>query len=80
MDDEGSNQEEKSHRVGLVFAGVAAAVLLLFVAQNTDKTQIDFLWFSGSMPKFLMIFITAGLTLVVAIVAAWILNRRSRGG
>jgi len=78
MVEEVSVQEEKSHRVGMVFAGIATAALLLFVAQNTDKTQIDFLWFSGSMPKFLLIFITVGLTLVVAIIAAWILNRRSR--
>ncbi len=78
MAEEVTVEEEKTHRVGLVLAGIAAGALLLFVAQNTDKTQIDFLWFTWSMPKFLLIFITVGLTLVVSIIAAWILNRRSR--
>ena len=79
-DEEKSGGDEKSSRVGLVFGGVAAVVLLLFVVQNSESTQTEFLWFQWSMPKFLLIFITVGLTLVMAVIAAWILNRRSRKG
>jgi uncharacterized integral membrane protein len=79
-DEEKSGGDEKSSRVGLVFGGVAAVVLLLFVVQNAESTQTEFLWFQWSMPKFLLIFITVGLTLVMAVIAAWILNRRSRKG
>lgn len=78
MADEDVVEEESSHRIGLVLAAIAAGALLLFVFQNTDKTIIDFLWFSWTMPKFLLIFITVALTLIVSVISAWILNRRSR--
>jgi uncharacterized integral membrane protein len=78
MAEEVPAEEEKSHRVGLVFGGIAGVALLLFVVQNSETTEAEFLWFSWSMPKFLLIFITVALTLIIAVVTAWALNRRSR--
>lgn len=78
MADDTKVQTESESRVGLILAAIAAAALLLFVFQNTDDAPVDFLWFTWTMPLFLLIFITVALTLVVSVIAAWVLNRRSR--
>ncbi|MDH3752602.1 MAG: LapA family protein [Acidimicrobiia bacterium] len=76
-DTEGTVEDSKS-KIGLVFAGLAAAALLLFVFQNTEDAAINFLWFDGTMPIFLLIFITIALTVVLSVITAWLLNRRSK--
>jgi uncharacterized integral membrane protein len=80
MAEEHPRQEEKSHRLGVILGAIAGVALLLFAVQNSEKIQTEFLWFNLEMPIFLLIFITAALTLIVAVVGAWILNRRSRKG
>ena len=70
--------QEESHKVGLIVGGVAAVALLLFVFQNTEKTTVDWLFWNIKMPLFLLIIITVALTLVVTVIAAWVLNRRSK--
>lgn len=70
--------EERRSRVGLVVGVIALAALLLFIFQNTDDAKVNFLWLDGEMPLFLLIFITVALTLVVAVIAAWLFNRRDK--
>ncbi len=70
--------EDSRSRVGLVLAAVAAIALLLFIFQNTDDAAVEFLWFDFTFPLYLLIFITIGLTVIISILVAWILNRRSK--
>jgi uncharacterized integral membrane protein len=46
-------------------------VLLLFVLQNTDEADVDFLFFSGSYPLWVMAVVVGGL----AFAAGWLLGR-----
>lgn len=78
MAEEITVNDQSRSRIGLILAGIATLALVFFVLQNTDDTEIDWLWFSWQMPKFLLIFITVALTLIVSVITAWILNRRSR--
>ncbi len=70
--------DDSRSRVGLVVAAIAAVALLLFIFQNTDDTPVEFLWFDFTFPLYLLIFITIALTVIVSILVAWILNRRSK--
>lgn len=60
----------------LLLGAVAAAGLALFIFQNTDDTQVNFLWMDGEIPLFLLLLITVVLTLVLAMVVTWMLRRR----
>lgn len=62
----------------LLLGAIAAAGLVLFVFQNTDDTRVKFLWMDGDIPLFLLLLITVGLTLVLAVVTSWLLRRRQR--
>lgn len=70
--------EDSGSRVGLVLAAAAAVALLLFIFQNTDDAAVEFLWFDFTFPLYLLIFITIALTVIISILVAWILNRRSK--
>ncbi|MGZ0228596.1 MAG: hypothetical protein ACKVKO_01345 [Acidimicrobiales bacterium] len=69
---------ETKGRVGIILAGLAIAALAVFAIQNTEKVEVEFLWFGGRIPIFLVIFVTVVLTLIISVVAAWVGNRRSR--
>tara|TARA_Y100000741_G_scaffold184862_1_gene140481 strand:- start:131 stop:391 length:261 start_codon:yes stop_codon:yes gene_type:complete len=57
------------------FGGVVSlVVLLLFVFQNTEKTQVEFLWLDITMPLFLLLILTSGLASLIAL----LLQRLSR--
>lgn len=60
----------------LILGALAAAALVLFVSQNTEDAQIEFLTWEGSFPLYLLLLITVGLTLVLAMVGTWLLRRR----
>jgi uncharacterized integral membrane protein len=69
---------ETKARVGIILAGLAIAALAVFAIQNTEKVEVEFLWFDGRIPIVLLIFVTVVLTLIISVVAAWVGNRRSR--
>ena len=57
------------------FGGVISlVVLLLFVFQNTEKTQVEFLWLDIAMPLFLLLVLTSVLASLIAL----LLQRLSR--
>ena len=62
----------------LLLGAIAAAGLVLFIFQNTADTRVKFLWMDGDIPLFLLLLITVGLTLVLAVVGTWLLRRRQR--
>jgi len=62
-----------------IWAGVAALILLIiFVAQNTAKVQVDFLWLSGrfSLAVALLVAGVGGAIVAMAFAAARILQLR----
>jgi len=59
---------------------IAVIVLLLFVFQNTDSTQVEFLWFDMDMPLFLLLLLTVALTWLVAILAQRFNKNKRREG
>ena len=63
--------------VRLLLGLLAAAALALFVFQNTDDTEVNFLWMDGDIPLFLLLLITVALTLLLTLMTTWILRRRS---
>ncbi len=70
-------EEGRGLNFRLVLGAIAAAALGVFVFQNTDDAPVKFLWLDGSFPLFLLLLITVGLTLVLAVVSTWLLRRRS---
>ena len=57
------------------FGGVISlVVLLLFVFQNTEKTQVEFLWLDIAMPLFLLLVLTSVLASLIVL----LLQRLSR--
>ncbi|MGI9577631.1 MAG: lipopolysaccharide assembly protein LapA domain-containing protein, partial [Microthrixaceae bacterium] len=60
----------------LVLGGLAAVALALFVFQNTQKVEVNFLWVDGSLSLFLLLLITVALTLILVGMATWVLRRR----
>lgn len=76
---QGQNVDDGSKvNVGFFVVLLGIAAFLLFVFQNTEDTEVEWLVFDVSMPKYLLLLITSGITLVVAVVGAWILGRRRR--
>jgi uncharacterized integral membrane protein len=58
---------------------VAVGLLVLFVLQNTEEIRIDFLFWHGRWPAWIVILLVALLGLVVGWIAATVRGRRLRG-
>jgi uncharacterized integral membrane protein len=56
---------------------VVAAVIVIFVAQNTNDVSVDFLFFNGEWPLWLVVVAVIALTLLAERLGLWIW-RRSR--
>lgn len=76
--DQGAGGDWVKRREGpsgkLVALGIVAVLLVIFVIQNTDKTDVDVLLWDAVLPTWLVIVIAAALGLV----AGWILGRVGR--
>ena len=55
----------------LILLVAVAVLLVVFVLQNTDEAQIDFLFWAGVFPLWIMIVIAA----VLGLIGGWILGR-----
>lgn len=67
----GWQEKREGPSTKLIAAGVIGVLLLLFVLQNTDEADVDFLFFSGSYPLWLMAVVVA----VLAFAAGWLVGR-----
>ena len=57
------------------FGGVLVLVIfLIFIFQNTDDTQVEFLWLDIAMPLFLLLLLTS----VLACLVGFLIQRASR--
>jgi len=59
----------------LIALGAVAALLLLFVLQNTDETRLDFLFLNAKAPLWVMLVVGAGL----GFAGGWLVGRLRRG-
>jgi uncharacterized integral membrane protein len=58
----------------LIVLAAVAILLLVFVFQNTDRAQIDFLFWDGDFPLWTMIVIAA----VLGLIGGWMIGRIQR--
>lgn len=56
----------------MIGAGIAAALLLVFILQNTNEADINFLFWDGGVPLWILIAVSAALGLVIG----WFFGRR----
>lgn len=67
-DDAGSSHEpseESRSPVWLIVAGIAAAILAIFIASNTQDTEVKFWWLDTSLPLWSVIIISVALGIVI---------------
>jgi uncharacterized integral membrane protein len=55
----------------LIVLAAVAVLLLVFVLQNTDDAQIDFLLWDGAFPLWTMIVVAA----VLGLIGGWVIGR-----
>lgn len=61
--------------IGLILGALAVIALGLFIVQNTGDQQVSFLWMEGQFPLFLLVLITAALSVIATLVVTWWLRR-----
>ncbi len=81
VDDAGSPQEsteESRSPVWLIIAGITAAVLAIFIASNSQDTEVKFWWLDTSLPLWSVIIISVALGVVIGwSFGAWRRRRRT---
>ncbi|MDE0613548.1 MAG: DUF1049 domain-containing protein [Acidimicrobiia bacterium] len=60
----------------MVLGALAAVALIVFIAQNTDETRVNFLGWDWDLPLFLLLLITIVLSVVCTEIASWYMGRR----
>lgn len=78
MRDDGNGGDDwKARKEGpsgkLIGAAIAGALLLVFVLQNTSSAEVNFLFWDGATPLWVLIVVSATLGLVIG----WFLGRGS---
>ena len=75
----GEIKRTRSFDWSVILALVVAVARLLFIVQNTDSTEVSWLFFDGSAPLWLLLVITAALGAVLFWVVSMFVRRRRRG-
>ncbi|MEQ8717512.1 MAG: hypothetical protein RIE08_07855 [Acidimicrobiales bacterium] len=75
---QGFDDSGRSINVGLIVGLLGVVAFLLFIFQNTEDTDVEWLMFDVSMPKYLLLLITSGITLAVSVIGVWVVGRRRR--
>jgi uncharacterized integral membrane protein len=55
---------------GVVGLGVVLVLLIIFIAQNTPKAEVNFLGWSGTAPQSVALLIATAAGLLIAVIAA----------
>jgi uncharacterized integral membrane protein len=55
---------------GVVVAACVLVLLIVFIAQNTQRSSVNFLWFHGTAPTAVVLLIAAGAGALVVIIVA----------
>lgn len=64
--------------VGLVIGVLVGAALALFVVQNTERTEVTWLFFEAEQPLWVVLLVTAAASLVVTELIGGARRRRKR--
>ncbi|MCY3910519.1 MAG: lipopolysaccharide assembly protein LapA domain-containing protein [bacterium] len=62
----------------MVLGALAAVALIVFIAQNTKETRVNFLGWDWDLPLFLLLLITIVLSVVCTEIVSWYMGRRRR--
>ena len=62
----------------MVLGALAAVALIVFIAQNTGETRVNFLGWDWDLPLFLLLLITIVLSVVCTEIVSWYMGRRRR--
>ena len=60
----------------MVLGLLAAVALVVFIAQNTDDVEVNFLWLDWAIPLFLLLLITVALSALCTVIINWFMRRR----
>ena len=79
-DSDGVRQTDDQSRapIGLIIAGIIVIAVAIFVGQNTDEVEVQFLFFKGTLPLFLVIVIGMVLGALLWQGILWYRRRRQR--
>ena len=82
-DDRGSphdSTESSKAPVWLFVVGIAAAVVAIFIASNTQDTEVKFAWLDASLPLWSVIIISVALGILIGWSSSvWRRRRKGRG-
>ena len=62
----------------MVLGTLAAVALIVFIAQNTEEAQVNFLGWDWDLPLFLLLLITIALSVICTEIVGWYMGRRRR--
>ncbi|WP_420638566.1 lipopolysaccharide assembly protein LapA domain-containing protein [Candidatus Poriferisocius sp.] len=62
----------------MVLGALAAVALIVFIAQNTGETRVNFLGWDWDLPLFLLLLITVALSVMCTEIVAWYTGRYRR--
>lgn len=79
-DEQPSNVHKGNDRIGfgIIVTAVILVVLGIFVAQNLDPTKVEFLFFSFTLPLWIVAVIFLALGIVLGWIWRWVSRRRNR--
>ena len=79
-DEQPSNVHKGNDRIGfgIIVTAVIVVALGIFVAQNLDQTKVEFLFFSFTLPLWIVAVIFLALGIVLGWIWRWISRRRKR--
>jgi uncharacterized integral membrane protein len=70
--------ERQRNIFATVAAGIVGFVLLVFIFQNTDSVEVQWLFLSLSMPLWVLIVLVLVLGATLGWIVRWLINRRKR--
>jgi uncharacterized integral membrane protein len=76
IDNDGLSTKQK---LTVAFGLLLVASLTMFVVQNSDDTEVQWLMFDATLPKWLIITISAVVGAALVMLASAVIKRRSRG-
>ena len=60
----------------MVLGFLAAVALIVFIAQNTNEAEVNFLGWEWDIPLFLLLLITVALSALCTVIISWFMGRR----
>ncbi|MEA2023938.1 MAG: lipopolysaccharide assembly protein LapA domain-containing protein [Actinomycetota bacterium] len=79
-DDQPKNVKDTNDKIGfgMIVTAVILVGLAVFVIQNLDSTPVEFLFFSASLPLWLVVVVSVALGVVLGWIWRWMSRRRKK--